>query len=463
MTTGSHDETAPETKPDRQRRVLSVLPKPFETGSMPPPHPTQRILDALPADEPVVLPPILVALPALPPLREPIQLDPPADLAPSRPRSRNPIVRLFQFFRRVLRTIASMLEWLFGALVLMIGLAVLAALPVLQFLSLGYLLEAGGRVARSGRFRDGFIGVRLAARLGGVIVGSWLLLLPVRLVSGLAHSAHVIDPGGSVARAWRTGLLVLIGLTALHVGAACARGGRLRYFVWPFNVFWLLRRLLRGGYYAEARDAVWDIFVSLRLRYYFWLGFRGFIAAFAWLVVPVTLIAAGRTSLPAAPLLGFVGALALALVLLYLPFLQLRMAAALDRLAEGFNIRAARAEYRRAPWAFSLAFVVTLLTALPLYLLKIEMVPREAAWLPSLVFIAFIFPARLLTGWALSRARRRRTQRHWFFRWTGRLPYLPATAFYVLIVYFTQFTSWNGVWSLYEQHAFLLPVPFFGM
>jgi hypothetical protein len=29
-----------------------------------------------------------------------------------------------------------------------------------------------------------------------------------------------------------------------------------------------------------------------------------------------------------------------------------------------------------------------------------------------------------------------------------------------VIVYFTQFTSWHGVASLYEQHAFLLPVPF---
>jgi hypothetical protein len=424
--------------------------------------PLEPILVAEPTESPAVLEPILIAPPAAPRPLDPILIAPPAAVAARRPRSTNPVVQLFGFVGWVIRGIASMLEWLFGAAVLMVGLAVLAALPVLQFLSLGYLLEAGARVARSGRLREGFFGVRLAARLGGVVVGSWLLLLPVRLVSGLAHSAYVIDPGGATARAWRIGLLVLIGATALHIASTCARGGKVRYFFWPFNVFWLLRRLLRGGYYTEARDAVWNVAISLRLGYYASLGFRGFIAAFAWLVVPVTLIALGRTALPAAPLLGFVGALGLALVLLYLPFLQLRMAA-LDRLAEGFNVLAARAEYRRAPWAFSLAFVVTLLTALPLYLLKIEMVPREAAWLPSLVFIAFIFPARLLTGWALSRARRQRTPRHWFFRWTGRLPYLPAAAFYVLIVYFTQFTSWNGVWSLYEQHAFLLPVPFFGM
>ena len=100
---------------------------------------------------------------------------------------------------------------------------------------------------------------------------------------------------------------------------------------------------------------------------------------------------------------------------------------------------------------------------MPLYLLKIEIIPREAAWLPSLVFIVFIFPARLLTGWALGRAGRRLTPRHWFFRWTGRLPLLPAVAFYVLIVFFSQYTSWNGVWSLYEQHAFLVPAPFIGL
>ncbi|MFM7148455.1 MAG: hypothetical protein ACKO23_01305, partial [Gemmataceae bacterium] len=83
--------------------------------------------------------------------------------------------------------------------------------------------------------------------------------------------------------------------------------------------------------------------------------------------------------------------------------------------------------------------------------------------LPVLVVILFIYPARLLTGWALARASRRDSPRHWFFRWTGRLPLLPAAAFYVLIVYFTQFTSWNGVAGLYEQHAFLLPVPFLSL
>jgi hypothetical protein len=99
----------------------------------------------------------------------------------------------------------------------------------------------------------------------------------------------------------------------------------------------------------------------------------------------------------------------------------------------------------------------------PLYLLKIEMIPRETAWLPSLVFIGFIYPARVLTGWAYGRSLRRDPPRHGFFRWTGRFAMLPIVAAYVLIVFLSQYTAWRGVWSLYEQHAFLIPVPFLGM
>ncbi|MBO0697506.1 MAG: DUF4013 domain-containing protein [Zavarzinella sp.] len=354
------------------------------------------------------------------------------------------------------------IEWVFGLFCLVGGLALLASLPVLQFLSLGYLLESGGRIARTGRLRDGFIGLRIAARLGGIVLASWFFLLPVRFLANMAHEAELIDPGGRAGNGWWLALYAVMTAVFLHIILACARGGRLRYFFWPFNFVWLIGRVFRGGFYADARDRVWDFTVGLRLPHYFWLGVRGFGVAFAWLLIPVSLLALGHSKLPAAPLLGLMGAVFLAVVLLYLPFLQLRVAAT-DRIGAGFDVFAVRRGFSRAPWAFAFAVVVTLLFALPLYLLKIEIVPQEAAWLPGLVFIGFIFPARLLTGWAMGRAARRGKPRHWFFRWTGRLPLLPAAGFYVLIVFFTQYTSWNGVWSLYEQHAFLVPVPFFGM
>jgi len=70
-----------------------------------------------------------------------------------------------------------------------------------------------------------------------------------------------------------------------------------------------------------------------------------------------------------------------------------------------------------------------------------------------------LLPARLLTGWAVGRARRREQPRHGFFRWTGRLAMIPVVLFYVLFVYLSQYLSWNGSRGLLEQHAFLVPAP----
>jgi hypothetical protein len=55
---------------------------------------------------------------------------------------------------------------------------------------------------------------------------------------------------------------------------------------------------------------------------------------------------------------------------------------------------------------------------------------------------------------------RRETPRHWFWRLLGRSIVIPVAAFYVFVIYISQFLSWHGVWSLCEQHAFLVPAPF---
>ncbi|WP_406693603.1 hypothetical protein V5E97_21465 [Singulisphaera sp. Ch08] len=361
--------------------------------------------------------------------------------------------------RRVRIGIGSASEWLFGGFALVIGLAILSATPVLQLLSFGYLLESGGRVARSGRLRDALIGVRRAARLGSMVIGCSLMLLPVQLIASWTASAQLVDPGGLIARRWRVGLFILTVLMVLHLITACARGGKLRFFFWPFTTpFWLARRVRQGGIYVSARDDVWDFVTALRFPYYFRLGLLGFVGTMAWLLIPVTLIALGRRFPPAA----FLGGLLLAIVSLVLPFLQMRFAAE-NRFAALFEYRAVRARFRRAPWAFAVAAFLTLTFAIPLYLLKIEMIPRETAWLPSLVFLGFIFPARTITGWAYARSGRRERPRHWFFRWTSRLAMFATGLIYALIVFFTQYTAWQGIWSLYEQHAFMLPVPFLNM
>src|SRR5262245_21737355 len=48
---------------------------------------------------------------------------------------------------RAWRLLTGVLEWLFGLASLIGCLAVLAAIPLVNFLSLGYLLDASGRVA----------------------------------------------------------------------------------------------------------------------------------------------------------------------------------------------------------------------------------------------------------------------------------------------------------------------------
>lgn len=361
------------------------------------------------------------------------------------------------FFRRAARLIASVTDWMFGAVALIVGLSFLATYPLLQMLSLGYLLEASGRIARTGRLRDGFVGVRKASRVGSMVFGAWLVLLPLRLVSTLATSARLIDPDSRAARGWSIALLALSVLAVVHIIGACWRGGRLRHFVWPRPIR-MLKALFRRGAYSETRDAVWNFVTGLRLPYYFWLGLRGFVGGLVWLFVPISLLAAGQK----APPVGFLGALALMWVLLYLPFVQARFAAE-NRFRAQFQVSEARKLFRKAPVLFWLSLFCTLLFALPLYLLKIEIVPREAAWLPSLLFVVFIFPARLLTGWACGLARRRSKNRNFFVRQAARVAMLPVVAFYVFIVFFTQYTSWHGVVSLYEQHAFLVPVPFLGL
>src|SRR5262249_11788025 len=154
----------------------------------------------------------------------------------------------------------------------------------------------------------------------------------------------------------------------------------------------------------------------------------------------------------------WLGGICLGVVVLYLPFLQVRFAME-NRFSALFSIRAVRALFRRTPWAFLIAVLVTLGFALPLHLLKIEMIPREVAWLPSIVFVVFIFPARLSTGWAVALAERRVRRRHWVLRWSARLLMVPVAAVYVVVVSFSQYAAWEGIVSLYEQHAFLVPVP----
>ncbi|HBJ88256.1 MAG TPA: hypothetical protein DDZ88_31255 [Verrucomicrobiales bacterium] len=358
------------------------------------------------------------------------------------------------FFQRV----ASALDWLFGLMALIALLAACSVIPALNFLSLGYLLHVSGTIARTGRIRDGFIGVRKAAVIGSIVAGIWVVVWPARLVSGFWKDAEIIAPGSSTSQAWHVGLVIVTVITLAHIAWACIRGGKLRHFLWP-QPLRFLRWLKAPGKFADSQRLITDYVMSLRLPFYFWLGLRGFAGALAWLIVPVgILLVATRVPLGGSILLSLLGGFLLLLVAIHLPFLQAHFAQT-DRFSAMFELREVRRLFLRAPLAFWFALLITLLFAVPLYLLKIELTPRELAWLPSLLFVIFIFPARILTGWAMSRALCKEQPRHWFPRWLARLGIVPIGLAYVLVVYLTPYLSWNGALSLLEQHAFLVPAP----
>lgn len=375
----------------------------------------------------------------------------------------------------------------FGAVTLIVGLSFLAAYPVVQIFSLGYLLEAAGRIGRSGRLRDAFPLVPQASRIGGALLGVWLVILPWRLAGAAAIDSRLLESVSPATRLLETLTPVLGVLVPLHILFALLRGGRLRYFVWPFNVVWFVRRVLQGGYFQEAWKELVALFRELNPFHYFYLGFHGGLGALIWLAIPSTFYAVGSSSPTTAAVAApeqpgqpadaapapvsaedeggiiavrvFVGAILLSIVVLYVPFLQVHYAAE-NRFRALFEVRKVRERFRRAPIAFLIALVFTLLLALPLYLLKVQVVPRDALWLPSLFFIVSIFPLKVMTGWAYGRAGRKEKNAHWVFRVGCRLVMIPVALFYALIVFFTQYTGWHGVQALYEHHAFLLPVAF---
>ena len=356
---------------------------------------------------------------------------------------------------RIGRGVGRFVDAVFGAVSAVFLLAAFATVPILQFFALGYLLNAARRYATAGRLREAFVGVREASRVGQFVIGVWLVTLLPRLVISLRQDALLVDPGASQAKA----LAVMTALLVLGVGwvslAALSQGGQIVHFFRPLRA---TRRaiadLRQGGWLERTRDRVKRFAEPLQPAQTLSLGFRGYLGAMIWLALPTTLIAVGRKGGVAV-----LGGLLLVVVVLHLPFLQMHFAVN-GSLRQMFEVRAVREGYRRAPVAFFLALLSTLLLAVPLYLLKVELVPRDALWLPAAVFVLTIFPTKLLTAWAYRRGDRKPEPSHPILVW-GMRPLLVAVAgLYAFVVFLTQYTGWHGILGLYEHHAFLVPVPF---
>jgi hypothetical protein len=362
--------------------------------------------------------------------------------------------------RNPLKFVGWIVRTAFGIAALILLMAVIAAIPIVGFLALGFLLEAEGRVARSGRFRDGFPWMNAAPRIGSIALGIGMWLLPMQWVAGTAADAQLVDPNSSTTIILGNAAIAAPAVLTLHLLLALSRGGHLGAFFRPVkNVRYLISQLRAGGYWQRAGRHVGEFLSNLRLKHHFLLGLRGYTAAFVWLLPPTALFASANRAAPGPILLTVFGGICLVPVLLWLPLLQARLAAD-NRWRAAFELKTIREAFRRAPFASLVAIVSLYVLTLPLYLLKIAPPPRDAVWFVTIVFVASIWPARVLVGWAYRRGMKKSAIAAWPWRWGSRLLLIPLVMAYVVILFFTPFIDAHGRLVLFEHHAFLLPAPF---
>ncbi len=424
--------------------------------------------------------------------------------------------------RRVFGAVFGFISWLikslFGIASLILLLALIAAIPIVNLLALGYLLEVEGRMARSGKLRDAFPLLNQAPRLGSIALGLWAWLIPLRFLSHLATDARLIDPGSFADVSLHLLVPALAVVVTIHLCLALAHGGGLWAFMWPLVVplgiglagalllatarfvlagmllaaliafivhrgrtvewfiglirgrravlvelakayFAFLRGLSTVVYWNHASAVVSDFVAGLRLKHHFLLGLKGFVGAMIWLVIPTALLGAAKKTEGGPILITLFGGVLLMIVLSWVPFLQAHFAAE-NRFGAMFEVRKVRQLFKNAPFSWMITMLVTLTLSLPMYLFKVVLPPSDAMWMETIVFIVSIYPAKVVTGWAYHRAVARERRAHFSLRWLTRLVLLPLLAIYVFLLFFTQFIGEHGKLVLFEHHAFLLPGPF---
>lgn len=363
--------------------------------------------------------------------------------------------------RHPVRAVAWLVTCMAGCLTLIMLVALLAAVPVLNLFALGWMLDAEGRVARSGRLHDGLPWLRVVPRLGAAAIGIWAWLLVVRLVAFAAADAALVDPGSTTAIAWeRTRAIVATGV-AVHLLFALAAGPSPLAFIRPIhNIRRVVRAVRAGTLWSASAAAVGRLSDVLAPWKTFRLGVGGFLGGMAWVAVPTLLFAMPRISdRPIAPLVSLCGGILLALALMWVPFLQAHYAAT-GRITAFIDVALVREWFRRAPFAMLMALVLLLILTVPLYVLKIVVPPRDAVWLLTPLFVLLILPGRLAVGWAVSRAMARPDQASLATRVIVSFGCWAALTAYLVILFLAPMVAALGTRILFDHHAVLLPTPF---
>ncbi|MDA1230077.1 MAG: hypothetical protein O2856_04825, partial [Planctomycetota bacterium] len=362
------------------------------------------------------------------------------------------------------RSVFWFIHLAFGTGCLIMVLAILAAIPGLNILTLGYLVDPQKRVAQSGRLRDGFPLMALAPRLGVIVFFSILLLIPIRIQAVRVSDAAVIlgATHASVIQ-MQTLLLVLQSVVAIHLMLAIARGGSVGCFLRPFkNVFWFLRKFFTRRGREEMSEGTEQVLQMVRPVQHFWIGLKAYFGAVLWLSIPAGLLVAysapGRTN-PIFGILSFLGIVLMIPVAAWLPQLQVHQAVT-GRFTGIFSIRAARRVIRSTPLIWMLTTVLMYAMTFPLYLTKIKLLPADALLVLTPFFIILTYPVRILVAWTYHRGMQKTQPAWWPYRWTIKLIMIPLLFGYSGFLFLTPFISELGKAAPLENQAFLSPVPY---
>lgn len=413
----------------------------------------------------------------------------------------------FPGIRKPLQSLWWLIQVLLGVAFLLPLLAALAAIPGLNLLSLGMMIDAEASVGRTGRFRDGFPLLAISSRVGLIGLMVILALLPVFAAASMAEGQHIVaQASGLQLSSWKIGTVILQIVVFAMLLLAIANGGSFGSFFWPLRrpptlrsglciglatililftgainpgipfllmILWMLKvthrnyRILstglKSGEYVAAVNYWSGRFLEVfRPWHHLTVAIKAAVGALCWLVVP-TLLLGYASSSPhqnqgAAVLITLAGGLLMIPVAAWLPLLQCHQAAE-ERFGAIFELRAARKIVARVPIRWAIATILMYGLAVPLYLSKVVLPPADAAWLFTPLFIIVIFPTRILMGWVYGNGIRKPRLARPIIRFPIKLFMIPLLGLYSGILFVLPLTSEAGPRAMLENHAFLLPVP----
>jgi hypothetical protein len=338
-------------------------------------------------------------------------------------------------------------------LALLTVLTIFSAIPGLQLFSYGYLLAASGRVARSGRIRDGAPGLGLMGQVLKLTIAALPHVALIYLGIRLATDMYLIDPDSAsrhlVLIASR-GLAIMI---SAHLVVGLLRGAKSRYFYQPLaNLRWLVGRLRDRTFGRVVYARLSECGAAFHLPLLLWLGGYCFVFSWLWLALPVWLLSHGTDH----PVQAWLGGALLTLVAFHLPIMQTRFAM-LQGPAAAIDVSATWRSFAAAPLRWLLGGSVALLLPLPLYGLKMYRFPFLLLWILSGLVIVGTYLIRLISGWAQAGCDTRRQPASRIVVWPSTAALLAVAATYAALVFYIQYFAWHGADGIWKQHAFLFP------